>query len=162
MSQALHRDLHPFGCYAIGHLPREFPEVADTTHSDRGLEGAFLGWDIAMPTVWIWSFRKKEPVRMHDPVFYGQKFPFLDPTVLLNRDIAPQDIERMRAGDSEMGFETESGDVRPEQETSEGTGEAQRDSHGSEHTTAESELSQASTQPAAAQPSELKGSLPGD
>eukprot|EP00961_Rhodomonas_salina_P043367 583184-Rhodomonas_salina.2 len=34
MSQALHCNLHPFRCYVIGHLPRESPEVADTTHSD--------------------------------------------------------------------------------------------------------------------------------
>lgn len=95
-----HRDLHPFGCYVIGHLPRELPEVADTTHSDSCLEGAFLGWDVATLTVWIWSFRKKEPVRMHDPVFYRQKFPFLDPSVLLNREISLQDIELLRAGDS--------------------------------------------------------------
>eukprot|EP00961_Rhodomonas_salina_P174698 2356416-Rhodomonas_salina.2 len=97
-SHALHRDLHPFRCYVIRHLSRESPEVADTTHSDRGLEGAFLGWDVATPTVWIWSFRRKEPVRMHDPTFYGKKFPFLDPSVLLNRELTRSDIELMLLG----------------------------------------------------------------
>eukprot|EP00961_Rhodomonas_salina_P254455 3438285-Rhodomonas_salina.1 len=98
-SQALHQDLQPFGCYVIGLLSRDSPEVPDTTHSDRGLEGAFLGWDLTTPTVWIWSFRKKAPIRMHDPVFYGQKFPFSDPTVLLNREITVAEIERMRQDD---------------------------------------------------------------
>mmetsp|Transcript_30800 Transcript_30800/g.63788 ORF Transcript_30800/g.63788 Transcript_30800/m.63788 type:complete len:919 (-) Transcript_30800:650-3406(-) len=85
-SQSLHRDLHPFGCYTIGTLPREHPDVTNTTLSDRGLEGAFLGWDLATPTCWIWSFRKKKPVRLHDPVFYDKRFPFSDPTCLVNRD----------------------------------------------------------------------------
>ena len=48
----------------------EHPLVKDTTNSDRALEGAFLGWDVSTPTAWIWSFRKKEAVRMHDPIFY--------------------------------------------------------------------------------------------
>jgi len=78
-SQQLHRDLHPFWCYVIGRLPREHPDVKDTTHSDRGLEGAFLGWDMHTPTVWIWSFLKKKAVRMHDPVFYDKWYPFKDP-----------------------------------------------------------------------------------
>eukprot|EP00961_Rhodomonas_salina_P074636 1002343-Rhodomonas_salina.1 len=61
-----------------------------------------------------------------------------------------------------MGFATATGDVQSEQETSEGAGEEQRDSHRGEHMTVESELSQAPTQPAATQPSEPKGWLPGD
>mmetsp|Transcript_30795 Transcript_30795/g.63767 ORF Transcript_30795/g.63767 Transcript_30795/m.63767 type:complete len:332 (+) Transcript_30795:555-1550(+) len=81
-SQSLHRDLHPFGCYIIGKLPREHPLVPNTTLSDRGLEGAFLGWDLSTPTVWMWSFRLKKPVRLHDPVFYDDRFPFADPSCL--------------------------------------------------------------------------------
>eukprot|EP00961_Rhodomonas_salina_P152809 2056676-Rhodomonas_salina.1 len=49
-STDLHRDLHQFGCYTIGKLPREHLDVVDTTNSDRGLEGAFLGWDLQTPT----------------------------------------------------------------------------------------------------------------
>mmetsp|Transcript_62292 Transcript_62292/g.129202 ORF Transcript_62292/g.129202 Transcript_62292/m.129202 type:complete len:351 (-) Transcript_62292:1380-2432(-) len=85
-SQDLHRDLHPFGCYLLGRLPREHPLVSNTTLSDRGLEGAFLGWDISTPTVWMWSFRLKKPLRIHDPVFYDSRFPFDDPSCLVNRD----------------------------------------------------------------------------
>eukprot|EP00961_Rhodomonas_salina_P032295 435571-Rhodomonas_salina.1 len=96
-SQALHRDLVPFGCYTIRLLPRESPEVKDTTHSDRGLEGAFLGWDLATPTVWIWSFKKKAPVRMHDPIFYGKCFPFRDPSILINKAITESQVQKMRA-----------------------------------------------------------------
>ena len=62
--QRLSRELHPFGCYVIGHLPREHPDVRDTTHSDRGVEGEFLGWDLHTPTVWLWSFRRKKAVRI--------------------------------------------------------------------------------------------------
>ena len=106
-SQALHRDLYPFGCYVIGHLSRESPDVPDTTHSDRGLEGCFLGWDVSTPTAWIWSFRKKEAVRMHDPIFYGKLFPFSDPSILLNRDITREEIDAMRRHDPEAGFAVE-------------------------------------------------------
>jgi len=81
-SQDIARDLRPFGCYMIGTLPREHPQVPNATLSDRGLEGAFLGWDLSTPTVWMWSFRLKRPVRLHDPVFYVTKFPFRDPSCL--------------------------------------------------------------------------------
>mmetsp|Transcript_61456 Transcript_61456/g.126949 ORF Transcript_61456/g.126949 Transcript_61456/m.126949 type:complete len:282 (-) Transcript_61456:741-1586(-) len=97
--QKLSRDLHPFGCYVIGRLPREHPEVKDTTHSDHGLEGAFLGWDLHTPTLWIWSFRKKKAVRMHDPVFYNTKFPFKNPSILLNRDLSEAEVREMHAAD---------------------------------------------------------------
>ena len=96
-SQSLHRDLQPFGCYTIRRLPREHPEVQDTTHSDCGLEGAFLGWDLYTPTVWLWSFKKRKPVRMHDPVFFKSKFPFSDPTVLLNKDFTKQEVQQMHS-----------------------------------------------------------------
>jgi len=79
-SQDITRDLHPFGCKVVGKLPREHPQVPNTTLSDRGLEGAFLGWDLSTPTVWLWSFRLKRPVRLHDPIFYDGKFPFDDPS----------------------------------------------------------------------------------
>jgi len=71
--------------FLIGQLPREHPLVANTTHSDRGLEGAFLGWDLATPTVWMWSFLLKKPIRLHDPTFYDSKYPFADPSCLVNR-----------------------------------------------------------------------------
>ncbi len=32
-------DIHVFGSYVTGHLPRSHPLVADTTHDDRALEG---------------------------------------------------------------------------------------------------------------------------
>jgi len=79
-AQALHRDLHPFGCYIIGRLPREHPAVTNTTLSDRGLEGAFLGWDLSTPTVWMWSFRLRKPIRLHDAIFYDHLYPFSDPS----------------------------------------------------------------------------------
>jgi len=100
-SQSLHRDLHPFGCYLIGKLPREHPQVTNTTLSDRGLEGAFLGWDLSTPTVWLWSFRLRKPVRLHDPVFYDSLFPFDDPSCLLNKDLTAEEIATMhRQGDT--------------------------------------------------------------
>mmetsp|Transcript_30756 Transcript_30756/g.63612 ORF Transcript_30756/g.63612 Transcript_30756/m.63612 type:complete len:374 (+) Transcript_30756:605-1726(+) len=97
--QRLSRDLHPFGCYVIGHLPQEHPQVRDTTHSDRGLEGAFLSWDLHTPTVWLWSFRKKRAVCMHDPVFYNTKFPFKNPGILQNRDLTMEEVQCMHADD---------------------------------------------------------------
>mmetsp|Transcript_30789 Transcript_30789/g.63725 ORF Transcript_30789/g.63725 Transcript_30789/m.63725 type:complete len:429 (+) Transcript_30789:837-2123(+) len=94
-SQSLHSDLHPFGCYLIGKLPREHPAVKNTTLSDRGLEGAFLGWDLSTPTVWLWSFRLRKPVQLHDPVFYDHLFPFDDPSCLINKDMTADDVNEM-------------------------------------------------------------------
>jgi hypothetical protein len=39
MRHNLVADLHVFGSYVTGHLPRAHPLVADTTHDDRALEG---------------------------------------------------------------------------------------------------------------------------
>jgi hypothetical protein len=41
MRHNLVKDLHVFGSYVTGHLPREHPHVADTTHDDRAEEGVF-------------------------------------------------------------------------------------------------------------------------
>ena len=35
----LTKDLHVFGSYVTGHLPRTHPFVVDTTHDDRVVEG---------------------------------------------------------------------------------------------------------------------------
>eukprot|EP00961_Rhodomonas_salina_P179639 2424071-Rhodomonas_salina.1 len=99
-STSLHRDLHPFGCYVIGKLPRDHPLVTNTTNSDRGLEGAFLGWDLKTLTVWIWSFKKRAPVRLHYQVFFDRKFPFRDPNVLVNRELSAAEVKRMHDKDS--------------------------------------------------------------
>jgi len=56
-----------FGFYVTGHLPREHPHVADTTHDDRAEEGVFLGNDLTTPTFWMWSFKHRRVMRMSDP-----------------------------------------------------------------------------------------------
>eukprot|EP00961_Rhodomonas_salina_P018184 244498-Rhodomonas_salina.1 len=95
-----HFSLHPFGCYTIGKLPREHLDVVDTTNSDQGLKGAFLGWDLQTPTVWIWSFRKRKLIRLHDPIFYDSKFPFADPSVLINQDLTAAKVTLMHDFDA--------------------------------------------------------------
>jgi hypothetical protein len=42
MRHNLVKDLHAFGLYVTGHLPRKHPHVTDTTHDDRVEEGEFL------------------------------------------------------------------------------------------------------------------------
>jgi hypothetical protein len=59
MRHNLVKDLHVFGSYVTGHLPREHPHVADTTHNDRP-EGVFLGNDLTTPNFWMCSFRAKK------------------------------------------------------------------------------------------------------
>ena len=77
----LDRDLHAFGSYCIGHLPRESKLVENTTLDDRGLEGAFLMSDHSTPTFWIWSFKFNKPMKMCDGIF-NPTYPFRDPSVL--------------------------------------------------------------------------------
>ena len=64
-------------------IPREHPLVQqDTTHADRALEGAFLGWDAHTPAAWIYAFRLDHVVRMSDVKFHEEAMPFRDPSVL--------------------------------------------------------------------------------
>ena len=42
LRHTLSKDLHVFGSYVTGHLPRAHPFVADTTHDDRAVEGVWL------------------------------------------------------------------------------------------------------------------------
>ena len=84
-NQSAERDLAaPWGCYVIGHMSREHPLVkSDTTHEDRALEGAFLGWDLTTPTFWMWSFRLKQVVRLEGPRF-SKFYPFRNPEAVVN------------------------------------------------------------------------------
>mmetsp|Transcript_17909 Transcript_17909/g.36009 ORF Transcript_17909/g.36009 Transcript_17909/m.36009 type:complete len:481 (+) Transcript_17909:395-1837(+) len=62
----------------------DFLWAAPTAHKSN--PEALLESFLATPTVWMWSFRLKKPIRLHDPVFYDDKKPFLDPSCLVNRE----------------------------------------------------------------------------
>eukprot|EP00961_Rhodomonas_salina_P063005 846282-Rhodomonas_salina.1 len=89
----MERDLHPWGCYVVAKLSKEHPLVSEnTTHADRGIEGAFLGWHDSMPTCWIYSFRLQCILRMQDVVFnHDDEYPFLDPSCLVTPGILSDD-----------------------------------------------------------------------
>eukprot|EP00961_Rhodomonas_salina_P275362 3719948-Rhodomonas_salina.2 len=70
------------------------------TNSDRGLEGAFFGWDLLTPTVWIWSFKKKAPLCLHDPVFFDKQHPFRDLHILVNCQLTAAGVQHMHNTDS--------------------------------------------------------------
>ncbi len=46
LRHTLSKDLHVFGSYVTGHLPRAHPFVTDTTHDDRAVEGVWFGNDL--------------------------------------------------------------------------------------------------------------------
>ena len=95
----LDRDLHAFGSYCIGHLPRESKLVANTTLDDRGLEGAFLMSDHTTPTFWMWSFKFNKPMKMCDGIFYPQ-YPFRDPSILQHTaHLSHEDVRAMHEAD---------------------------------------------------------------
>jgi hypothetical protein len=96
----LDRDSHVFGSYVTGHLPREHPHVADTTHDDRAEEGVFLGNDLTTPTFWLWSFRHRKAMRLSDPKHFDHVLPFLQPADVHHAiPLTGQDILRMHAAD---------------------------------------------------------------
>jgi hypothetical protein len=66
MCHNLVKDLHVFGSYITGHLSREHPHVADTTHDNRPEEGVFLGNDLTT-NFWMYSFRTKKVMMLGDP-----------------------------------------------------------------------------------------------
>mgnify|MGYP003316596728 FL=1 len=75
----LKRDRHVFGSYVTGHLPREHPHVADTTHDDRA-EGVFLGNDLTTPTFWLWSFKHRKAMRLSDPKHFDHCLLYTSPS----------------------------------------------------------------------------------
>ena len=79
------RDLQSvFGMYITGHLPRTHPDVAvDTTNAPRAEEGAFLGFDVATPTAWMYSFRKRKVLRIEVKKFSQHLLPFKNPECLV-------------------------------------------------------------------------------
>ena len=109
----LARDRHVFGSYVTGHLPREHPHVADTTHDDRAEEGVFLGNDLTTPTFWLWSFKHRKAMRLSDPKHFDHILPFLQPAdVHHSIPLSSADIVRMHAhDDAELGAGKDVGDV---------------------------------------------------
>eukprot|EP00961_Rhodomonas_salina_P070911 952249-Rhodomonas_salina.1 len=86
-------DLHPWGCYVVAKLSKEHPLVSEnTTHADRGIKGAFLGWHYSTPTCWIYSFSLQRILHMQDVVFnHDNEYPFLDPSCLVTQGILSDD-----------------------------------------------------------------------
>ena len=114
----LQRDRHVFGSYVTGHLPREHPNVADTTHDDRAEEGVFLGNDLTTPTFWLWSFKHRKAMRLSDPKHFDHILPFLQPAdVHHSIPLSSADIVRMHAhDDAELGAGQNVGDVEEQSE----------------------------------------------
>eukprot|EP00961_Rhodomonas_salina_P213084 2877675-Rhodomonas_salina.2 len=86
-------NLHPWGCYVVVKLSKEHPLVSEnTTHSDRGIKGVFLGWHYSTPTCWICSFSRQCILSMQDVVFnHNNEYPFLDPSCLVTPGILSDD-----------------------------------------------------------------------
>ena len=103
MRHNLVKDLHVFGSYVTGHLSREHPHVADTTHDDRAEEGVFLGNDLTTPNFWMYSFRAKKVMMLSDPKHWDHILPFMQSGDVPHK-IAPTDadIRAMHAVDYEQ------------------------------------------------------------
>jgi hypothetical protein len=105
----LERDLHPWGCYMVAKIPRENPMVEDTTHSDRGVEGAFLGWHDTTPTCWMFSFKHQRILRVQDAVFnHDEEYPFRTPESIITPGVLTADlVAAMHSEDALKGEPTE-------------------------------------------------------
>ena len=94
------RDLHRFGSYVTGHLPRSHPLVDNETMGDRALEGVWLGNDLTTPMFWMYSFRLRKVVRLSDPRHFDHILPFLCPDDIPHRiDLSADDICQMHEED---------------------------------------------------------------
>jgi hypothetical protein len=83
-----------------GHLPREHPHVADTTHDDRAEEGVFLGKDLTTATFLLWSFEHRKAMQMSDPKDFDHILPFLQPADVHHTiRLTAQEVVRMQAKD---------------------------------------------------------------
>lgn len=77
-------------------------------HSDRVLEGAFLCWDLCMPTVWLWSFSLpvKKAVLLTAPKFLPHLYPFKTPSCLVNsKDLSKAYVLHMHTEDGDSMHE---------------------------------------------------------
>ena len=96
------RDLHRFGSYVTGHLPRAHPLVDNETLDDRALEGVWLGNDLTTPTFWMYSFKLRKVVRLSDPKHFDHILPFLQPDDLPHKiDLSAAEICDMHAADGD-------------------------------------------------------------
>ena len=94
------RDLHRFGSYVTGHLPRTHPLVDNETLDDRALEGVWLGNDLTTPMFWMYSFKLRKVVRLSDPRHFDHILPFLCPDDIPHRiDLSADDICKMHEED---------------------------------------------------------------
>ena len=60
----------PFGCKAVGILPKEHPLITNTSHQNRGYEGIFLCKHDHSEQVWLYVFALRKRMLFHD-VFAG-------------------------------------------------------------------------------------------
>jgi hypothetical protein len=87
------RDLHRFGSYVTGHLPRTHHLVENETLDDRDLEGVWLGNDLSTPVFWMYSFKLRKVVRLSDPRHLDHILPFLCPEDIPHRiDLSANDM----------------------------------------------------------------------
>ena len=101
MRHDITKDLHVFGSYVTGHLPRTHPLVDDTTHDDRALEGIWLGNELHTPNFKIWSFKHKKVYTLSDPRHFDTILPFLQPGDVGHKiDLTVEDIQNMHAADN--------------------------------------------------------------
>ena len=96
------RDLHRFGSYVTGHLPRSHPLVDNETLDDRALDGVWLGNDLTTPMFWMYSFKLRKVVRLSDPRHFDHILPFLCPDDIPHRiDLSADDICTMHEEDGD-------------------------------------------------------------
>lgn len=113
-SRDLEQDLHPFGCNVTGYLPLEHQLVKpDTTHADCKLKGVFLGWDNTTPTVWLWSPKLQREMCLSNQKFIYHLFPFQDQSVLVNKDLTPEDLTALHKADGPLDNDSDDSDYEP-------------------------------------------------
>jgi hypothetical protein len=95
-------DLHLFGSYVTGHLPRTHPLVENETLDDRALEGMWLGNDLSDPMFWMYSFKLRKVVRLSDPRHFDHILPFPCREDIPHRiDLPADDICKMHEEDGD-------------------------------------------------------------
>ena len=101
MRHDITKDLHVFGSYVTGHLPRTHPLVDDTTHDDRALEGIWLGNELHTPNFKMWSFNHKKVYTLSDPRHFDTILSFLQSGDVGHKiDLTVEDIQKMHATDN--------------------------------------------------------------
>ena len=93
----------PFGCKAVGILPKEHPLITNTSHQNRGYEGIFLCKHDHSEQVWLYVFALRKRMLFHDVHYFKRAFPFRNRGCLSNPKLLDPCLKDLEVSEADTG-----------------------------------------------------------